>query len=135
MKYKLLKHTGDIKFQAEGKTLRKAFLNSALILKEIMTEEAKIKAKKKKKIKIKGKDEKQLLLNFLEEFLFLLDAEDFILSKIKKLKIKDNKLEAEIVGDKASSYGFSNSVKAITYSEMKIEKKRGKFIIQIVLDV
>ena len=74
------------------------------------------------------------MYNFLEEFLFLLDAEDFIFSSVK-VKIDGGKLKAEVFGDKASDYKFSNNVKAITYSEMNIREEKGRFIIDGVFDV
>ena len=90
LKYKFLNHTADMKFQASGKTLEEAFENSALALLETITKGEKIKAVKRKKIAVKGKDYESLLYNFLEEFLFLLDAEGFIASKIENLEISDN---------------------------------------------
>lgn len=137
MKYKFLEHTADVKFKAEGKNLEEAFKAAALALREVITKNPKIKIndKIKKNIKVKGKDNEALLYNFLEEFLYLLDAKDFLLSKIKKIKIKDNKLEAEITGDKASNYKFSNDVKAVTYNEMYVKKDKNKYIVQVVLDV
>ena len=56
MKYKFLEHTADIKFQAFGSTLEKAFENSALALAEVMTKKTKVKPKTRKKIKVNGKD-------------------------------------------------------------------------------
>ena len=137
MTYKFLEHTADVKFRAEGKTIERAFENAAFALREVMTKnpKIKIKGKTKKKVKVKGKDNEALLYNFLEEFLFLLDAKNFLLAKINKIKIKDNKLEAEIVGDKASNYKFSNDVKAVTYNEMYVKKEKNKYIVQVVLDV
>ena len=135
-KFKFLEHTADVKFQAFGKTLEKAFENSALALKETISGKIKVKNKVKKKFEIKGKDNESLLYNFLEEFLFLLDSEDFLFSKINKIKIKDNKLICKISGDKASSYKFSNDVKAVTYNSMFVrQEKKGGWICQVVLDV
>lgn len=136
MRFKFLEHTADIKFQSSGKTLEEAFENAALALQEVITKKTKIKPKIKKTIKVSGKDYESLLYNFLEEFLFLLDAEDFILSKIIKLSITDNyNLTAEVIGDKASNYKFSNDVKAITYNEMFIKKEKGRWVCQVVVDV
>ena len=135
MAYKFLAHTADIKFQASGKTLEMAFENAALALKETITGKIKIKPAIEKQIKIKGKDKEALLYNFLEEFLYLLDAEDFLLSKIKKIKITGNKLGAGMVGDKASNYKFTNDVKAITYNQMFVKKEKDKYTVQVVLDV
>ncbi len=135
MKYKFLKHTGNIKFQAFGKTEKEMFENAALALKKIMIKNIKIKSVIKKKIKVQGGDKEGLLYNFLEEFLFLLDSEDFLLSEISKIKIKDKELETEIEGDNAENYRFKNDVKAITYNEMFVKKEKNKYVCQVVVDV
>ncbi len=137
MKFKFLEHTADIKFRAFGKTLEEAFKNSALALVNIMYK-GKIESNIKKKIEVKGKDKEALLYNFLEEFLFLLDSENFLLSDIKKIKIKKNKeysLEAEILGDNVKNYETGLDIKAITYNEMFVKKEKNKFICQVVVDV
>jgi len=132
-----LEHTADIKFQAYGKNIEEAFENSALALKESICGKIKIKKKQKKKVKVKGNDPESLLYNFLEEFLYLVDAENFLVKKIENLKItkKDFTLDATIIGDKASDYEFTNDVKAITYNEMFIKKENNKYTAQVVLDV
>ena len=137
MKYKFLEHTADVKFQSFGKTLGEAFENASLALVETITKnmEKRVQNKIKKTIKIEGKDNENLLYNFLEEFLFLLDAENFLLSKIDEIKINKNKLSMKISGDKASNYKFTNDVKAITYNEMFVKQEKDKFICQVVLDV
>jgi SHS2 domain-containing protein len=136
MKFKFLEHTADVKFQAFGKNIEEVFINSALALKETIYEKN-TKKEIKKKIKIKGKDFESLLYNFLEKFLYLLEGENFILGKIEKIKIDKEKfrLEANISGDKASDYNFTNSVKAVTYNEMFVKKDKGKWVSQVVLDV
>jgi SHS2 domain-containing protein len=139
MPYKFLEHTADVKIEVTEKTLEKAFISSALALKEVMSDNASIKPKIKKEIKIKSENNESLLYDFLEQFLYLFDAKDFIINDIAKIKITKSKgklaLIAKVIGDRASSYEFTNDVKAITYNEMKIERKKGRFIIQFVLDV
>jgi SHS2 domain-containing protein len=135
MNFKFLEHTADVKFQASGKNMGEAFKNSALALKKIISNDIKINSKITKEIKIKGKDKKELLYTFLEEFLFLLDTENFILSKITKLKIIGNELIAEVMGDDSENYKFTNNVKAITYSDMFIKKQKDKYTCQVVVDV
>ena len=132
--FKFLEHTADMKFQSYGKTLNGAFENAGLALKETIAPGLKIR----KKIEVGGKDYEALLYSFLEKFLFLLDSENFLLSKIK-VKTKDNKLEAKITGDKASNYKFTNNVKAVTYNQMFVKKiknkEKYKWVCQVVLDV
>ncbi|VVB82353.1 Protein archease [uncultured archaeon] len=134
-RFKFLEHTADVKFQAFGKDEEGLFVNSSLALKESICGKIKIKEEKNKIIKAKGKDFESLLYNFLEEIIYLLDAEDFLISKIKEIKIKDFKLSAKISGDKASNYNFTNAVKAVTYNDMFVEKKGKKWVSQVVIDV
>lgn len=136
-KFKFLEHTADIKFQAFGNSLEKTFENSALALKESITEKIKIKPLIEKNINIKGEDLPSLLYNFLEEFLFLLDSESFLFSKIQEIKIdqKNLILKAIVLGDKAENYDFSNNVKAITYNDIFVKKQGKEWIAQIVIDV
>ncbi len=135
MKYKFLEHTADVKFQAFGKNSEEVFENSALALKELICGKKKIKEEKNRIIKVKGKDFESLLYNFLEEIIYLVDAENFIISEVSEIKIKDFKLNAKISGDKVSNYNFNNEVKAVTYNEMFVKKIKGKWTSQVVLDV
>ena len=137
MSYRFLEHISDVKIQASGKTLENAFSSAALALKAAVLKQEKINIKKKikKSINVEGKDGESLLYNFLEEFLYLLDAKDFILSDVKNIKISGDKLTATTIGDKASSYKISNEVKAVTYNEMFVKKEKGKYVVQFVLDV
>jgi SHS2 domain-containing protein len=139
MKFKFLEHTADIKFQCFGKSLEEAFENALLALKYIISGDTKIKNNTRKEIFIKGADLEALLNRFLEEFLFLLDSEEFLLSKIEKIEInhKDKKytLKAIVFGDSNSRYNITNEVKAITYNEIFVKKDKGKWICQVVLDV
>ncbi len=136
-KFKFLEHTADIKFQAFGKSLKGVFENSAMALKEILVGDKKVKKNIKKNISVEGKDNESLLYNFLEEFLILFDSEGFVLSEIKNMKLneKNFSIEAEVFGDNAKNYQINEYIKAITYNEMFIKKDKGKYTMQVVVDV
>lgn len=131
VKFEILEHVADGKFRAYGKNLNTAFSNAALAMFSLMTDIKKVKGKTKKKITIEGVDLKSLLYKFLEELLFLFDSKGFLLKDVKNLKIKGNKLTAEIIGDKAKNYEIFGDVKAVTYSQMKITDK----YVQVVVDM
>jgi SHS2 domain-containing protein len=136
---KFLDHTADIKFQSFGKTIEESFVNASEALKRSIVGEEDIKSKMRKDVEISANSIDNLIYKFLEEFLFLLDAEDFIFSKIEKIKIDEKKfkLKMEIKGDLSSNYKISNEVKAVTYNEMfvKFDEKTQNWICQVVLDV
>ncbi len=135
--YKFLEHTADVKFQAFGKTIEEAFKNSALAFQETLTQKTKIKPKIKKKLTIESKNRgtERVLLDFLEEFLYLFDTEGFVLSKITDIKITKNNLVAEVIGDNYKNYKFTNDIKAVTYNDMFVKEEKDKWTCQVVLDV
>ncbi|MEK6843858.1 MAG: archease [Nanoarchaeota archaeon] len=134
MKYKFLEHTGDIKFQAYGKTLNEVFENSVIAVSTYISRGKKIKSSKGKVIDVSGTDIESLFYNFLDEIIYLFDAENFIAAKAK-ITIRGNNLHAEFFGDDASNYKDLDQIKAATYAEMYIKKKASGWEAQAVLDV
>ncbi len=138
MKFKFLPHTADIKFRAWGETIEEVFKNSALALFNVLSDK-KVKANKKIVVRAQGNDLEGLMYNFLEEFLFLLDADDFIASKVDEIILdkKNFTILAKISGDNIGNKNKYeiNHIKAITYSEMEIKHLPNRWISQIVLDV
>jgi len=136
-----LPKTADAKLQAFGSTLEEAFSNSAYAMFSLMVE-GKVREKLSNKIRAEGNDLENLLHNFLEEFLFLIDSKRFALARIKNIKIEkksaDKKekyfLNALVLGDNIKNYDFREVVKAVTFNEMEIKKEKGKYIVQVVLD-
>ena len=139
MGFKFLDHTADVKILVEERTLSKAFSTSALALKEVMAEQILVAPKIKKRIVVEGKDKESLLYKFLEQIIYLSDAKNYILSKAPIVKIEKKEdsfsLTADIIGDSADKYIFTNDVKAITYNDMIISEEKDKTTIQFVLDV
>ena len=138
-RYEYLEHTADAKFQAFGSSLDDSFKNAAFAMLNLICNTDKVKAKREKRVIVKGKDLKALLYNWLEEFLFLLDSENFLTSNIRNLKIcgkkKDYKLEATVLGDNVANYETFGEVKAVTYNSMFIKKEKDKVTVQVVVDM
>jgi len=134
MKYKFLEHTADIKFRAFGRNLDILFENIALAISEILSRGEKVEQSLKKEINIKSEDYESLLYDFIDELVYFLDTEQFLVSKAK-VKIKGNELRATLYGDDALRYKGLENIKAATYSEMYIKNKDKFWEAQIVVDV
>lgn len=138
--YEYLPHTADVKFRAYGKTLEGAFVNAAAAMFNVMVETAKVKPKSTKKIAAKGSDLQSLLQQFLEQFIILLDTDNFFLAKINEMTIKKGSggysLTAVAVGDEAKNYEtIGPQVKACTYNSMLVQQKGKAWMVQVVVDV
>lgn len=140
-KYRILEHTADGKFQAFGATLEEAFGNAALAVASLMWDWRKIEAYISYPVGVEGHDLKQLLVRFLGEIIFLFETRSFLLGSVEELKISARAgrlgLRARFLGDSVSDrYELHGGVKAVTYHDMKIEKKAGQgYVIQAVVDM
>jgi SHS2 domain-containing protein len=141
MKYEFLEHTADAKFRAYGANLEEAVVNAALATFSIIISPEKIEPLIKKEIKIISRKKTSLLYDFLDELLFFLDTEGFVLSNIKNLKIENDEnfvLTCIIYGDSYKNYAsIKGNIKSVTYNEMIIDEEYSgdKVMIQVVVDV
>jgi len=138
-RYQFLSHTADAKFRAFGSSLEEAFANAALATASLMWDCQKIKERVEYKVTVEGRDLKQMLVNFLEEILYLFESKRFLLAVVDKINIKREKnkfkLKAVFKGDKYKDiYIIHGDVKAITYNEMKI-LNNDHFTLQVVVDI
>jgi len=133
--HKFLPHTADVQFIVSSKTLEKLFSEAALAMKETICD-SEVSGKINKKIKVKGHDLMDLLHNFLEEILFIMDTENLIFSNVKTIKFENEKqIIAEIGFDESKKYEIYLEIKAVTYSEMYVEKKKNLWEAKVTLDV
>ena len=135
-KYEFLEHTGDAKYKAYGSSIEERFANAAQAMFSLIIDRGDIKPAEKKEIEVSGTDLKQLLYNWLEELLFLLDADSFFFREVESINIEEkgrlHVLKATIVGDTfKEDYLVFGSVKAVTYAEMEINPDH----VQVVVDI
>jgi SHS2 domain-containing protein len=133
--FQSLPHIADIKYKITGKSLNEIFENSAMAFSDYISSGKTISLKKKRTIKIQGDDLQSLLYKFLDELTFLLDAENFAISKARvKVEEKSFCLIAYLEGDSIKDYQL-NHIKAATYSDMEVKRTGKSWKAIFVLDV
>jgi SHS2 domain-containing protein len=137
MAYRFLEHTADVQFEASGTSLEEAFSAAMDALKETVAGDISILKQERREIIISAEDLGSLLYKFLEEYLFLLDSQGFLVSGVESISIDKEKisLKAVVAGDKAENYSFTNDVKAVTYNSMFVKEEDREWKVQVVLDV
>jgi SHS2 domain-containing protein len=140
-RFEWIDHPSDVGFRAHGKDLPKALENAALALFEVMIDTEKVEPKEEVKIEIGAEDEKALLYDWLEHFLYLHDARDLVLSKFKIEKFSREgeglKIKAKAWGEKfdPERHDARTEVKAITYHLMEIKCAPNRCSVQVVVDI
>ena len=134
--YKFFEHKADIGIIGIGVTLEEAFAEGAKAMFEVMLNIKKVKKTKAVKIKCEASNNEELFVEFLNKLLYEKDVKQLSFCYFE-VKIKNNKLKATAWGEKfdAIKHEVKIEVKAATYSQLKIEKKGGKFFVQCVVDV
>jgi SHS2 domain-containing protein len=142
-------HKADIGVRGTGKTLAEAFEECAKAMTEIIADTSTINPKKSHVIELKANDYGALLVDFLNELLFLKDKKKFLYSKYRVKLGKENivdeggavkekvTLKATIFGEKINfnKHSIKTDAKAATYSELFAGEKNNSFIAQCVIDV
>lgn len=141
MRYKFIEGltVADVAFEAYGKTLGELFENAALATMEVMIKLDTISGKIKKVIKLEDGNIENLLFRFLEELIFLKDADYMLFDKFK-INIKENKkfvLKADIYGEKIDikRHELKVDVKAVTWHKFQIKKDKRGWKARIILDI
>ena len=130
----------DYAFEAIGKNLSELFLHSAKALIAAMADVKTIQAKDTQTFSLENKDIEPLLFEFLEEIIFLKDAESFLPVEITVRITLDEgiyHLESTLKGEEINpaKHRLENDVKAVTYHLFKVEKTPEGYRSQVILDV
>ncbi|QQG40276.1 MAG: archease [Candidatus Aenigmatarchaeota archaeon] len=128
----------DVAFEASGKDLKELFESAGLAVTNTMVRNlASVHTKVTKTVDVEGSDVENLMFNFLQEFVFLKDAERLLFGKIKIDEISEIACKATLYGEKLDSkrHDLSVDVKAITYHMFRVERTREGWQAFVVLDV
>lgn len=136
--FEIIGHTSEVGFKAYGKDIEEAFENAGKATFSIMVDLEKIEPTETVEFGIKSESLKSLLYDFLDELIYIRDVKDMVFSDfIVEIDEKDSGMKSLNCKAKGQKIGemAGHDVKAVTYSDMEIEKKDGKSMLQVVLDV
>lgn len=139
--YEFLDHTADVQIHAWGVDLRETFENAAVAMTAYITDINKVEIQTKETIRVQAQDLTGLLYRFLDDILFLFNADPFLLTKrVRILEMKtDNEfsIEAECYGEPFSmdKHPQGTEIKAITYSAMRINDNPDRSEVYFIVDI
>lgn len=144
MVYSYLDHPSDVYVHVESDTLEGIFEDAAKATFEVMLDTHSVKELARVQVEVRAKDLEQLLYMWVDHLLLIFDSKSFAVAnaKVEIKKKKDESevpylLRAEVFGEEyvPERHGQKVGVKAMTYSLMRIFKKRKKWEAYFVLDI
>jgi SHS2 domain-containing protein len=141
--YKFLEEIGtaDIAFEATGRNLSELFADAADATTNVMIDNLDaIEPRETRQIELSNDKIDMLLFDFLQELIYLKDAERLLL-RVRDAQIdkKEGKyfLKAEAAGETldAARHHQRADVKAVTLHDFSVEKENGRWKATVLLDI
>lgn len=162
-KYRLINHTADLGIEVYGKELQELFSNAGFALFDIMTDISRVKETTERVITVEGNDLEQLMVNWLNDLLYLFDVEGLLFKRFEvqevgnrsqesgvkesasqRLETQDSRpadsrlnLKALIAGEcyDPNRHIIETAVKAATYHQIQVVKENSKWRAMIIIDL
>lgn len=135
--FEYLEHTADIGIIAYGQDIRQVFANAGRGLFSIIVNLDDIEPVELVHIEATAPDREALLVSWLNELIYLVDARDLLFKDFNIDNLTDTEIKAVGYGEKidTSKHHLKIQVKAATYYQLKIEEKEGGFRAQVIFDI
>jgi SHS2 domain-containing protein len=135
--FEFIDHTADIGITAYGADMKQIFANAARGLFSIITNLDNVASTKKLDIQVIAPDREALLLQWLNELIYLFETRKMLFSRFEITVITDTELKAKAFGEKINlkKHELKTQVKATTYHMLKIEQNELGWTAQVIFDV
>jgi SHS2 domain-containing protein len=135
-KYKFIDDlTSDVMYEAYGKDLREVFTNAALAMFSVICRLDKVREKEAVSVEVRGKDREELLINWLQHLIGLVDTDGMFFSRFEITEIDDSHLKAKAYGEGIRPELGETVVKAVTYYGFRLEKHGKGYLARVSLDI
>ena len=134
--FEIIDHTADVGIIAYGADMKEAFANAAKALFSLITELDDVAEVVRKDVEITAPDRESLLVEWLNELIYLFDTENVILKRFDIIRLSRTQLKARGYGQKVdrAKHQIKTGVKAATYHMLKIDQNNGTKV-QVLFDV
>jgi len=135
--FRVLEHTADIGFEAFGSSREEVFENAARALQNIMVDLNSILPSEKLEIQVEGADASCLLVNWLSEILYRIDADGRLFHDFNVRDLSDRSLTAIAYGEPfdRARHQVKLQMKAITYHQLALDKTADGWRAQVYVDI
>lgn len=129
--YELIEHTADVGVKAFGKNLSEAFAHAARGMFDIITDSSNIEGKGSYQIDLSADDLEQLLVDWLNELLFLQGAKNLVFGEFKvNIDEQNCTLSAIASGENLdkNKHNIGTEIKAVTYHMLEVKRGTPCFV-------
>jgi SHS2 domain-containing protein len=135
--FRIFDHTADIGITVFGADIEQIFSNAAMALFALMTDTQMVEEKLQRELRINGQDIEGLLVDWLNELIYLFDTEQILFRRFQIESLTDKQLKARCYGERfhPSRHKIVRGIKAATYHMLKLDKHEGGYTAQVIFDI
>jgi len=135
--FEILEHTADVGIVAHGDSLAELFANAAIGMFAIMAELEGVRQTEERRIEVEGRDHEGLMVRWLTELLYYLDAEELLFSRFVVEEVSETRLRARAFGERidAERHRLHFGVKAVTRHMLEVAQEEDGYRAQVLFDI
>lgn len=136
-KFEFIDHTADIGFVVYGEDLKRLFENAGEAFFTVITDLEKVKRKTERRIEIGGESLERLMVDWLNELLYLHEVENLLFSQFEVESVGEEGLKARVKGEafEEERHPIKTEVKAVTFHQIQVKQEDNLWRAQVILDL
>ena len=130
-------HTADVGLRAAGRDLDELLRHAAEGFIELMIDPATVAADRSVDVSCRGEDPEELLVTWLEEILYLFEAERLAPARAEIVELDGHDLRARVYGETfdEDKHTVRDVLKAVTYHNLAVRRRGDRLEADVVIDV
>jgi len=135
--FQLLEHPSDIGFLARGGSREEALAEASRALTTIMVDPSAIQLREERAVYVSGGDPASQVVNWLNEILFLFDAEGLALGEFTIEAWNDAGIQGRVYGERLDPerHELRTAVKAVTYHQFDLRQTPEGWELRVFVDI
>jgi SHS2 domain-containing protein len=133
LRFKAVDHPSDTGIIAFGKSRKEIFENAAYGMFSQMADLNTVTPDQTLAVKVDADDPDELLVNWLNELLFIEETRKLLCKEFKIKKLTDKLLEAEVAGEEIDPerHTLYSGIKAVTYNQLQIKADQAIIVFDV----
>jgi len=135
--FRFIDHTGDLGVEVFGENLSALFQHAGEAFTEIITDAETIVTRESIPVSLKAEQIEDLLVRWLNEFVFLFDTKGLLFRVFNIASIDDRHIEATVQGEPYDErrHPIKTTVKSATYHQLEVVREGEIWKARIILDL
>lgn len=136
-RYETFDHTADLGVRVFGQTCEEVFANAAYALFDLLTDLNHVRENFSYDLRVEAADREELLVRWLSELLSLSESRGYLFKNFSFSHLDQTSLQAEARGEAfdPSRHKFKMEIKAVTYHQVELKEKDGKWEARVIFDI